>query len=179
MTSIPSDNNLLLIILGIHIASGLTCVISGLVAMLSNKVKKVHPAAGRIYYWGMVFVFITVILILIMKPPINIPILILDFFTFLFTYLGKRLARLNNPSRTRLHIICMGLSYILLLTGFYVDDGKNLPFWNQFSQLFFWLFPSVIGIPIILYTLLRYPNSGGRTSAKTDVAKHGAIVKKC
>jgi len=157
MTLVFSDSKLFLVILGLHVLAGLTCVISGLVAMLSNKTKKMHPMAGRVYYWGMVVVFITVILLLIMEWPIKIPILILDIFSFLFAFFGKNLAQRNNPKKTRLHTICMGLSYVLLLTGFYVDDGKNLPFWNQFSQLFFWIFPSVIGIPIILYVLFRHP----------------------
>jgi hypothetical protein len=36
-----------------------------------------------------------------------------------------------------LHTICMGASYILLLTGFYVDNGKNLPFWKMSPGWFF------------------------------------------
>ncbi|MGC1696795.1 MAG: hypothetical protein WA743_16165, partial [Pseudolabrys sp.] len=48
-------------------------------------------------------------------------------------------------------------SYILLLTAFYVDNGKNLPLWKQLPQFAFWLLPSAIGIPIIVYVLLRHP----------------------
>lgn len=47
----------------------------------------------------------------------------------------------------------MGASYILLMTGFYVDNGKNLPFWRLFPQWFFWVFPAIVGVPIIIYAL--------------------------
>lgn len=51
----------------------------------------------------------------------------------------------------------MGASYILLLTAFYVDNGKNLPLWRELPQIAFWLLPSAVGIPIILYVLARHP----------------------
>jgi hypothetical protein len=51
----------------------------------------------------------------------------------------------------------MGGSYILLLTAFYVDNGKNLPIWRELPQISFGLLPGLIGIPLILYTLRRHP----------------------
>jgi hypothetical protein len=55
------------------------------------------------------------------------------------------------------HVSGMGASYILLLTAFYVDNGKNLPLWRELPQAAFWVFPSAIGIPIIAYVLRRHP----------------------
>jgi len=51
----------------------------------------------------------------------------------------------------------MGTSYVLLLTAFYVDNGKNLPLWKELPQIAFWLLPSVVGVPIILNALWRHP----------------------
>jgi hypothetical protein len=51
----------------------------------------------------------------------------------------------------------MGLSYILLLTAFYVDNGKNLPLWNKLPQIAFWGLPAAAGIPFIVRALLRHP----------------------
>ena len=51
----------------------------------------------------------------------------------------------------------MGLSYIFLVTAFYVDNGKSLPLWRDLPQVTFWLFPSAVGLPIILYALRRHP----------------------
>jgi hypothetical protein len=50
-----------------------------------------------------------------------------------------------------------GASYILLLTAFYVDNGKNLPLWRELPQIAFWLLPGAIGAPIILYVLRKHP----------------------
>jgi hypothetical protein len=43
----------------------------------------------------------------------------------------------------------MGSSYILLLTAFYVDNGKNLPVWRELPQIAFWLVPGAIAFPIV------------------------------
>ncbi len=51
----------------------------------------------------------------------------------------------------------MGLSYILMLTAFYVDNGKNLPLWRELPQIAFWFLPSAVGVPLILYALLWHP----------------------
>jgi hypothetical protein len=51
----------------------------------------------------------------------------------------------------------MGLSYVRLLTGFYVDNGKNLPFWRMFPEWVFYIFPAIVGIPIILKILVTHP----------------------
>ena len=56
-----------------------------------------------------------------------------------------------------MHISAMGASYILLLTAFYVDNGKSLPLWKELPTIIYWLLPSAIGIPIIVNALLRHP----------------------
>jgi hypothetical protein len=49
-------------------------------------------------------------------------------------------------SWVRLHIIAMGMSYILLLTAFYVDNGKSLPLWKELPPIAYWLLPGAIGV---------------------------------
>lgn len=154
---VPSDNKFFLTIVVIHIILGIICVVSGIVAMLSTKAKGRHPLAGKIYYRGMIFVFVTVVMLSVMRWPFNNHLLVLGTLSFLIVYFGQGLAHNRKPGWTRLHTVCMGLSYVFLLTAFYVDNGKNLPFWKQFPQLFFWLFPAAIGIPIIVYALLKHP----------------------
>ena len=51
----------------------------------------------------------------------------------------------------------MGLSYVLTLTAFYVDNGKNLPLWKELPQIVFWLLPAGLGIPLIVHALLKHP----------------------
>jgi hypothetical protein len=51
----------------------------------------------------------------------------------------------------------MGLSYILMLTAFYVDNGKNLPLWRELPQWAFWVLPTLFGVPIVIHAILRHP----------------------
>ena len=48
----------------------------------------------------------------------------------------------------------MGLSYILMLVAFYVDNGKQLPLWKDLPHFTYWLIPMAVGIPLIIRALL-------------------------
>jgi hypothetical protein len=54
------------------------------------------------------------------------------------------------------HIVGMGAAYILMLTAFYVDNGKSLPVWKQLPVVAYWVAPSFVGIPLIIRALRRY-----------------------
>jgi hypothetical protein len=50
----------------------------------------------------------------------------------------------------------MGLSYVLMLVAFYVDNGKQLPLWKDLPRFTYWLVPLAAGIPLIVRALLRH-----------------------
>jgi hypothetical protein len=154
---VPSTDNTFLTVVVIHILLSLVSVISGLIAMVSDKGSRIHRMSGRSYLFSMLAAFGTVTILAVMSWPRNTHLLLIGTSAAVLTYIGFRLAKVKIRNWTRLHTVLMGSSYILLLTGFYVDNGKNLPFWNQFSQTFFYVFPASIGIPIIVYTLLKHP----------------------
>jgi hypothetical protein len=154
---IPSTDKVFLAFVVIHIMISMAAVISGLVAMFAEKTSKRHKRNGMIYFWSMSLAFVTVLILSIMRWPHNIHLLIIGIVAFGTAYAGRKFAKAQAGSWTRLHTVCMGLSYVFLLTGFYVDNGKHLPFWRMFSQLFFYVFPSLIGIPIIINALLKHP----------------------
>ena len=154
---VPSSGPLFIGIVVIHIFLGIICVGSGLVAMLSSKRRGSHTKFGNVYYISLLLIFITVLPLSIMRWPLNNHLLILGTMSFVSAYYGRRLARRPVGLWTRIHTILMGASYILLLTAFYVDNGKNLPVWNLLPQYSFWIIPSAIGIPILLYTLFNHP----------------------
>ncbi len=56
------------------------------------------------------------------------------------------------------HIIFMGASYVLMLTAFYVDNGKSLPLWKSLPTIVYWLLPSVVGVPLIVRALRSSPS---------------------
>lgn len=170
----PSNDRNFPIVIVIHILLSLTAVICGLGAILKNKTSKGHYAFGKIYYWSILAAFVTVITMAIMRWPYNNHLFLIGLLTVILVFVGRRIARIKRPRWSRLHTVCMGGSYILLITGFYVDNGKNLPFWKLFPQWFFWIFPAVVGIPIILYVLKKHPlnritNSMERLSESEDI----------
>jgi hypothetical protein len=57
-----------------------------------------------------------------------------------------------------LHIVGMGVSYIAMLIAFYVDNGKSLPIWRDLPPIAYWLLPSAVGVPLIVWALSRYQN---------------------
>jgi hypothetical protein len=154
---VPSTDPAFLTFVVVHIAISLVAVISGLLAMLSEKTSTRHRTNGRVYFWSISASFVTVILLSLISWPHNIHLLTIGILTFGFTFIGRRLANMKSKGWTRLHTVCMGVSYILLITGFYVDNGKNLPFWRLFPVWFFYVFPTLIGVPIIIRVLRTHP----------------------
>jgi len=156
---IPSDSPLFLTLLAIHVLAGLACVVAGAVAMLSKKQAGPHHKAGTVYYIFIWIVFITATIMAITRWKEDYHLFILGLISFCAAFIGRRARRHHWKKWSIIHIMGMGLSYILLITAFYVDNGKFLPIWKNFDPLVYWLLPSVIGIPILIRTLLRHPLS--------------------
>jgi hypothetical protein len=154
---IPSSSPVFLIIVGVHVLAGLVCAIAGGIAMLSPKRVGRHPSAGAVYYWSLVVVFASMTVLSIMRWPHDTHLLILGILSFAAGFIGRAARRQLWTGWVRTHMTGMGLSYILLLTAFYVDNGPNLPVWRHLPPLAHWLAPSLVGLPILLLALIRHP----------------------
>lgn len=154
---IPSTDPVFLTLIGIHVLFGLAAVLVGAAAMLSTKGRGRHSNFGTIYFWYLSGVFATMSALSFMRWAENFHLFILGAFSFGAAYLGRAAVRKRWHRWPRYHLSGMGASYILLLTAFYVDNGKNLPLWKELPQIAFWLLPSAVGVPIILYALFRHP----------------------
>jgi hypothetical protein len=75
----------------------------------------------------------------------------------------------------------MSLSYIVLLTAFYVDNGPHLPLWDRLPGVAYWTLPAVVGLPLVIRAERRHTNlardvravlhrPGGRAQARTEVS---------
>ena len=153
----PSDAPLFLILIAVHVLFGLVCVVAGLVAMSSAKRGGRHPASGSVYFWSLAGVFVTTAALSAVRWSDNGHLFFLGLLSFAAAFLGRRARRSRWSRWVPVHIAGMGFSYVLLLTAFYVDNGKNLPLWNQLPQAAFWILPSLIGVPLIARQLLRHP----------------------
>jgi hypothetical protein len=125
--------------------------------MLSPKRSGRHPTFGTIYYWGLVVVFVSATGLSVVRWAEDYHLFILGLLAFIAASVGRAARRQRWPRWARVHITGMGLSYILLLTAFYVDNGKSLPLWRDLPSITYWLLPAAVGLPLIVYALLRHP----------------------
>lgn len=155
---IPSTSPLFLTIVGFHILLGLICVVTGFAAMMSPKGRGRHSRFGTLYYWCLSALFASATALSVMRWAENYHLFILGALSFATALLGRAAIRQPPPGRRLgLHVTGMGLSYILMLTAFYVDNGKNLPLWKALPSIAYWLLPAAVGIPIVVRVLLRHP----------------------
>ena len=155
---IPSTDPVFVgIIVGIHIPLGLACVVAGAVGMLSAKGQGRHSTAGKVYYWCLLALFASATALSIMRWAENYHLFILGALSFASAWLGRKAIRDRWRQWARLHVTGMGLSYVLMLVAFYVDNGKQLPLWKDLPHFTYWLLPLALGIPLIVRALLWHP----------------------
>jgi hypothetical protein len=154
---IPSSTPLFLTLISIHVLAALFCVVAGVVAMLSAKQHGTHSKAGTTYYYGLLVVFITVIIIAAMRWQDDYHLFFLGLGSYSLAFIGRSAMRHKWAGWPYYHVTCMGFSYIILLTAFYVDNGRFLPIWKHLPVIIYWTLPGIVGIPIILRTLKRHP----------------------
>jgi len=153
---LSSDAPLFLTALGFHVLAGMACVGSGALAMLSRKQPGRHPRFGTIYYWCLAVVFLSSSVLSALRWTEDYPLFILGALAFAAASIGRTARRRRRPGWARIHIAGMGVSYIVLLTAFYVATGNQLPFWRDLSPVVYWVLPSLIGVPFIVYALSKY-----------------------
>ena len=90
-----------------------------------------HPRYGTIYFWCLAGIFITATGLALARWAEDYHLFVLGPMSFAAAYLGRQARRQRWRNWVRLHITGMGTSYVLLLTAFYVDNGKQLPIWKD------------------------------------------------
>jgi hypothetical protein len=156
---IPSDSRMFLTILAIHVPVGMVAVVTGVAAMLSHKGSGAHTRFGSIYFWSLGVLFITSTGLAAMRWREDYYLFFLGALSFSVAVTGRTARRQRWKMPIDLHIVGMGVSYIAMLTAFYVDNGKNLPIWRDLPHVTYWLLPSAVGLPLIAWALRRYQNA--------------------
>jgi hypothetical protein len=157
---IPSTDPVFLTVVEIHIVLGLACIITGAIAMLSEKRPGLHPLNGTIYFRCLAGLSLTAAGLAAVRWAQDYHLFILGALSFAAAYLGRAARRRRWRGWVRLHIAGMGTSYVLLLIAFYVDNGKSLPLWRELPPVAYWLLPAAVGIPLIVRALLWHPLAG-------------------
>jgi uncharacterized membrane protein len=154
---IPSVSPFFLKMVGFHVVVALTCVMTGIAAMASRKGRGRHSTFGTIYYWSLSAVFVSATILAVIRWAEDYHLFILGALSFAAASWGRMALRRRWNRWVRFHITGMGLSYVLLLTAFYVDNGRNLPLWKEFPPIVYWLLPGAVGMPLIVRAALRHP----------------------
>ena len=155
----------------VHIACGLTAVVAGALAATAKKRRGRHPRAGRVYLLALAGVFITAGVMATIRWHDDAHLFGIALVAFGLGLYGYRARRRHRAGWPLQHAIGMGGSYIALLTGFYVDNGPNLPVWNRLPHLTYWLLPTIIGTPLIWRALHRFTHQNRHLrSRKLDVS---------
>jgi hypothetical protein len=154
---IPSTNPMFLAVVGVHVLLGLTCTVTGIVAMLSPKRAGRHPRYGTIYFWCLAGVFLTATTLAAVRWAEDYHLFLLGATSLAAASVARQARRKRWRHWARLHITGMGASYVLLLIAFYVDNGISLPLWKELPPAAYWLLPAGVGIPLIVRALLWHP----------------------
>jgi hypothetical protein len=154
---IPSSDPVFLAVIAVHIPRGLMCVVTGAAAMLSKKRRGRHSQLGKAYFWALLAMFGSATLLAAMRWAEDYHLFVLGALSFTSAWLARSALRQRWRRWARVHLTGMGVSYILLLVAFYIDNGRQLPVWKDLPPFTYWLLPVAIGAPIIGWTLLRHP----------------------
>jgi hypothetical protein len=167
----------------VHILAGLTTVITGIVAFSMPKRQGRHPHWGRRYLWAYTLLFLTATILSVERWSVDAYLFFIALVGYGFALGGYVVSRFRRePWLMRLlgkhwvivHIVGTIGSYIVLLTGFYVDNAHLIPLLNHLPQLTFWVLPTVIGIPFIVRSISRFAPKT-LTPAQLEGAPKGGI----
>jgi hypothetical protein len=158
------------LVLLVHIPAGLTCVVTGAVGLLSPKQRGRHPTFGEVYFWALAVVFVTATVLAAMRWTESAYLFVLGSVAFAFASVAFLARKRRWPGWLTVHMVGMSLSYIVLLTAFYVDNGPKLPLWNRLPTIVFWVGPSIIGLPLLARTLLRHGRAASDLRASVRAA---------
>ncbi len=148
-TEVGSTAPLFVAVLGVHVLAGLTAVLTGAMAALTAKGSRRHLQAGRWYYRALGLVVATALVLTAIRPRADYHLALIGLVAFAAAAVGYRHRRRHRPGDAP-HITGMGVSYVAMLTAFYVDNGPHLPLWNRLPSLSFWFLPTVMGAHIVV-----------------------------
>jgi hypothetical protein len=151
---VPSTDPFFLAIVAIHVPLGLIAVVTGALAMSSNKARGRHSTFGTIYFWCLFAIAVSATLLSIMRWAEDFHLFAFGAAAFVCAWLGRLAIRRH---RIRLHLTGMGSSYTLMIIAFFVDNGPQLPLWRSLPHIMYWLLPLVVAVPIMSWALLRHP----------------------
>ena len=152
---IPDAGGIFLAALAVHVLAGGVCVVSGAVAASARKRPGRHPRAGTVYVCGLLVLVVTADVLAVVRWPHDVHLLLIACLTAAFGGAGWWVRRRRPAGWMRWHGMAMAASYVALLTGFYVDNGSQLPLWDRLPTVAYWVLPALVGVPLTWWALVR------------------------
>lgn len=153
---IPDGRPVFLAFLGVHIAAGLWCVVTGAAAALARKCRGRHPRLGDWYVGGFGVLLGSLSVLAVLRWPETVHLLVIGLVSTSAAGVGLWARRRRPPRWVAVHGTSMAVSYIGLLTGFLVDNGPLLPGWRELPHGLYWVLPALVGAPLLVRALARY-----------------------
>jgi hypothetical protein len=153
---IPNAGWLFFASLTVHVLAALTALVAGVLAATARKRPGRHPSAGRVYLVGLGFVFATATVMASIRWRQDARLFAIAVVALGLGLFGWQARRVQWRGWLYGHAIGMGGSFIALFTGFYVDNGPQLPVWRLLPHWLYWTLPAAIGAPLIWLALRRY-----------------------
>lgn len=153
---IPNAGPVFFAVLAVHVLAALVTVGAAALAATARKRPGRHPRAGHVYLWGIGAVFATATIMAVIRWREDWHLFAIAAVAFGLAMVGWQARRRRRPGWPRWHGAGMGGSFVALLTGFYVDNGPQLPLWSRLPHWTFWFIPAAIGVPLILWALRRF-----------------------
>jgi hypothetical protein len=159
---VPDAGPVFLAALAVHVAAGGTGVVAGLLAATARKRPGRHPRAGTVYLYAIGAVFLTAAVMAAIRWREDWHLFLIATLAFGLALAGWRARRRHRPQWMLRHGAAMAGSYAALFTGFYVDNGPQLPVWDRLPHLAYWLLPTAVAIPLTYRALVRNGALPGR-----------------
>lgn len=156
-----------------HILAGLAATATGAVVMVSRKGTRRHVRTGTAYFWAMAVLVVTAAGLTAIRGPRDLPVFLLGALALVLAGAGRRARRQLRAPGHAPHILAMTGSYTVMLTAFYVDNGKNLPLADRLPDIAYWLLPAVIAAPLIARALRRHRQEPARRHHRQEPAARG------
>ncbi len=152
---VPDGGPVFLAALGVHIPAGIVAVVAGTVAALAPKRRGRHTAAGTVFLGAVAVIAATAAVMAAVRWEHGRHLLAVAVVTAVLAGTGWAARRRRRRRWLLLHGAAMAGAFIALLTGFYVDNGPQLPGWDRLPPLAFWFLPAAVGVPVTVYALAR------------------------
>jgi uncharacterized membrane protein len=154
--AVSMTNPVFLTVLAVHVAAALVAVVAGAVVLARRDKGSVqHRRLGWVYAWALAVTAVTAVVLAGFDPGRDWPLALLAAVAAGVAALGIAHRRRRRPGHAG-HIQGMAGSYVVMLTAFYVDNGRSLPLWRLLPTVAYWLLPAVVAAPLTVRTLRRW-----------------------